>query len=56
VKIYSISGVVMKTDVINKTGSSFTKTYDLSNYVSGTYLISIQFENQPAIIRKIQKL
>lgn len=56
VKIYTITGIVMKTDVINKTGSSFTKTYDLSNYVSGTYVISIQFENQPAIIRKIQKL
>lgn len=56
VQIYTISGVVVFTDVINKTGTTFVKNYDLSNLTSGTYLVSVQFENKPAVVKKIQKL
>jgi hypothetical protein len=55
-QIYAISGVVVYTDVINKTGTTFMKNYDLSNLTSGSYFVSVKFENKPAVVKKIQKL
>ena len=56
VRIYSMTGIIVFTDVINKTGSTFIKNYDLGKLVSGSYVLSVQFENKPAVTKKIQKL
>lgn len=56
VKIYSIQGIILQTDEIIKDGTSFTKIYDLSSLPASSYVISVQFEGEPAMTRKIQKL
>lgn len=56
VRIYSISGIVVLTDEIQKDSTTFMKVYDLSNLPGSSYVISVQFDGQPAITSKIQKL
>ncbi|GAO44318.1 hypothetical protein FPE01S_03_03560 [Flavihumibacter petaseus NBRC 106054] len=56
VKVFTISGVVVMTDQINKTGTTFTKQYNLSNLTAGTYVLSVQFDKLPASVKKFQKL
>ena len=56
VRIYTISGVVVFRDDIQKTSGTFIKTYNLSNLINGSYVLSVQYEDKPAVIRKFQKL
>ncbi|WP_290709161.1 PKD domain-containing protein, partial [Flavihumibacter sp. CACIAM 22H1] len=55
VQFYSISGVLVMQDEVNKNTTHFTKTYNLSNFAAGTYVIRVQFEGMPPSVRKFQK-
>lgn len=55
VYFFSISGVMVMRDEINKNTTHFTKTYNLSNFAAGTYVVRIHFEGMPPITRKFQK-
>ncbi|ULQ57956.1 PKD domain-containing protein [Flavihumibacter rivuli] len=56
VKIYTITGVIVYKDEFTKTGTSLTRNYNLANLVAGSYVLSLQFEDQQPIIKKFQKL
>ncbi|MBZ5855762.1 PKD domain-containing protein [Flavihumibacter profundi] len=56
VRIYSMTGVAVFTDQVQNSSATLIKTYNLGNLTAGSYVLSVQFENQPAMIRKFQKL
>lgn len=55
VQFYSISGVLVQRDEINKQGTHFNKTYNISNFPAGTYVIRVQFDGMAPETRKFQK-
>lgn len=55
IRFYSISGVLVMQDEVNKNTTHFTKTYNLANFAAGTYVIRVQFEGMPPSVRKFQK-
>jgi hypothetical protein len=55
VQFYSISGVLVQRDEINKQGTHFNKTYNISNFPAGTYVIRVQFDGMAPVTRKFQK-
>lgn len=55
VQFYSISGVLVQRDEINKQGTHFNKTYNISNFAAGTYVIRVQFDGMAPVTRKFQK-
>lgn len=55
IQFYSISGVLVQRDEINKQGTHFNKTYNISNFPAGTYVIRVQFDGMAPVTRKFQK-
>jgi hypothetical protein len=56
VRIYTITGVVLLTDVIEKTSKTFIKNYSIGNMPGSTYVLTVQFDKQKPTVRKLVKL
>ncbi|KIC94305.1 PKD domain-containing protein [Flavihumibacter solisilvae] len=56
VSIYSSTGTRVHYSSISKTGTTFSKSYNLSTLPAGYYTLSVYFANKPAITKKFQVL
>lgn len=56
VNIYNMSGVIVYQDRLVKNSTSLIKSYNISDFKAGTYIVYVKFEDAPMVTRKIQKL
>ncbi|ULQ54445.1 PKD domain-containing protein [Flavihumibacter fluvii] len=56
VRVYNMNGVIVHQEELNKQNTQLTKTINVGNLPSATYVMSVQFENKKPVVTKFQKL